>query len=88
MTADSTIDVAAGNQRRPRGTGGARADVEGAVTMTGATGSRLVLVVLLAILASGCGVIGGIFKAGVWFGALLVILLLVVVIFIARKARR
>ena len=46
-------------------------------------------VVLLAIIgASGCAAIGGIFKAGVWSGVILVVLALVVVGGIAAALRR
>lgn len=49
--------------------------------------SALVLVLSAAAL-SGCAVIGGIFKAGVWVGILLVVALLVGVLWIAGKLRR
>jgi hypothetical protein len=47
----------------------------------------IVLVVLLAIAVSGCEVIGGIFKAGFWAGAIVVILIAAAVMFIVAKAR-
>lgn len=57
------------------------------VTMTRSTTSRLMLIVLLAVLASACGVIGGIFKAGFWAGAIIVILIVAVIGFVIVKAR-
>ena len=41
---------------------------------------RLMLVVLGALSAAGCELIGGIFKAGVWVGAIGVILLVVLLV--------
>jgi hypothetical protein len=49
--------------------------------------SRILLVVLLAIVASGCGVIGGIFKAGFWTGIVVVALIVIALVFVATKAR-
>jgi hypothetical protein len=48
---------------------------------------RLLLIVLLAVSAAGCELIGGIFKAGVWVGAIGVILVVVVLFWIVGKAR-
>ena len=48
---------------------------------------RIVLVVLLAVSAAGCELVGGIFKAGVWVGAIGVILVVVVVVWLVAKAR-
>ena len=39
--------------------------------------TRIALIVLLATSAAGCELIGGIFKAGVWVGAIAVILVVV-----------
>jgi uncharacterized membrane protein YkvI len=47
----------------------------------------LVLVVAASISASGCEAIGDIFKAGVWVGALFVVILIAIVGFIAAKIR-
>jgi hypothetical protein len=55
--------------------------------MTRSAAPRLLLLVLLAMAASGCSVIGGIFKAGVWAGVIVVVLILAVVMFIVGKAR-
>jgi hypothetical protein len=49
--------------------------------------SRLMALVVLGVSASGCEVIGGIFKAGVGVGALAVILIVVGVAFVVAKAR-
>lgn len=57
--------------------------------MTGSMSSRvmLLLLVVASVLASGCAVVGGIFKAGVWVGVIMVVLVLAVVMFIVGKAR-
>ena len=47
----------------------------------------LLLLKILAVVASGCSVIGGIFKAGVWVGALMVILIIMAILFIVAKTR-
>ena len=39
--------------------------------------TRLVLIVMLAVLAAGCSVVGGIFKAGFWVGIVLAALVVV-----------
>jgi uncharacterized membrane protein YkvI len=49
---------------------------------------RLFLIVLLAVAASGCDLIGGIFKAGVWVGAIVVILVVVLVVWLLGKVRK
>lgn len=43
------------------------------------------LFVLLLTLLSGCEVIGGIFKAGVWSGIIVVVLVIVVIIYLVGK---
>ncbi len=50
------------------------------------TSFLLLLVVLLSL--TGCEVIGGIFKAGVWVGILLVLVVLAGVFWIMGKLRR
>jgi len=46
--------------------------------------SAFLLVIVITILP-GCKVIGGIFKAGVWTGVLLIALVVAVIIFIISK---
>jgi hypothetical protein len=58
------------------------------MTMTRSAAGRLFLLLLLAMTASGCEIIGGIFKAGIWVGAIVVILIVVLVMWIAGKARK
>ena len=41
---------------------------------------RIMLIVLAAMSAAGCELIGGIFKAGVWVGAIAVILVVVLLV--------
>ena len=48
---------------------------------------QLMLLVLVAMTASGCELAGGIFKAGAWVGALAVILLIAIVGIVAAKIR-
>jgi hypothetical protein len=50
--------------------------------------TRLLLIVLLAVSAAGCELIGGIFKAGIWVGAIGIILIVVLIVFIFGKMRR
>ncbi len=45
------------------------------------------LVLLLAVVASGCSVIGGIFKAGFWTGIIVVVLIVAVLGFLVAKTR-
>jgi hypothetical protein len=45
------------------------------------------LVLLLAVVASGCSVIGGIFKAGFWTGIIVVVLIVAALLFLVAKAR-
>jgi len=47
----------------------------------------LALLVVSAMTLTGCEVIGGIFKAGMWTGVIAIVLVLVVVGFIAAKIR-
>ena len=53
------------------------------------TGSlaRIALLVFLGITAAGCELIGGIFKAGVWVGALGVILVVVLLVVAVGKMK-
>ena len=48
---------------------------------------RVMLIVLLAMSAAACELIGGIFKAGVWVGAIGVILVVVLLVVVVAKAR-
>ena len=49
---------------------------------------RIMLIVLLAVSAAGCELVGGIFKAGVWVGAIGIILVVVLVVVVVGKFRR
>ena len=46
------------------------------------------LLLLAVSILSGCQVIGGIFKAGVWVGILIVVAIIAVIIFIIRGASK
>ena len=50
--------------------------------------SLLTLLMILAISSAGCEVVGGIFKAGMWVGVIMVALILVVIFWIMGKMRR
>ena len=58
------------------------------MTMTSSAAARLFMILLLAVAASGCDIIGGIFKAGVWVGGLAVVLIVVLVLWIVGKVRK
>jgi len=49
--------------------------------------SRLFLIVLLAMTLTGCEVIGGIFKAGMWVGIVMAVLVVALIMWIFGKAR-
>jgi len=49
--------------------------------------ARIALLVFLGVTLAGCEVIGGIFKAGVWVGALAVIVTVVLVVFLIGKMK-
>lgn len=46
---------------------------------------QLLLLVVVALMLPGCAVVGGIFKAGAWVGALAVILVITIIGFLAVK---
>ena len=47
----------------------------------------IALVVLAAVSSAGCEAIAGIFKAGVWTGVVMVVVLIALVGFVAAKVR-
>jgi hypothetical protein len=49
--------------------------------------SRIALLVFLGVSAAGCELVGGIFKAGIWVGALGVILIVVLLVVGVSKMR-
>ena len=49
---------------------------------------RMYAIVLLAMATAGCEVIGGIFKAGMWTGGLLVVVVVALVLFAVLKMRK
>jgi len=51
-------------------------------------GLRLLLLLAATVVLGGCEVIGGIFKAGMFAGIFIVFLILLVILFVARKLRR
>ena len=50
--------------------------------------TRIALLALLGVTAAGCGVVGGIFKGGVWVGAIGVIVIVVLLVVIVGKFKR
>lgn len=50
--------------------------------------SRIALLIILGVSAAGCEVVGGIFKAGLWVGALGVIAVVVLLIVVVGKLKR
>ena len=50
--------------------------------------SRIALLVFLGLSTAGCELVGGIFKAGIWIGALGVILIVVLLVVGVAKMRR
>ena len=48
----------------------------------------LFVLVLVSLASAGCEVVGDIFKAGMWVGAIAVILVVAAVVAIARRIRR
>jgi ABC-type multidrug transport system permease subunit len=55
--------------------------------MTRSAVSRLLVMLLFAIVASGCGLAAGIFMAGFWAGIIVVVLMVVGIVFLVGKAR-
>ena len=49
---------------------------------------RLLLILIVALTVSGCSIAGGIFKAGLWVGAIAGLLVVVLIVWIVGKARR
>jgi hypothetical protein len=58
------------------------------MTLSRSAAARLFLVLMLAAAATGCEIIAGVFKAGVWVGAIIVILVVVLIVWIMGKARK
>ena len=50
--------------------------------------TRILFIVLLAVSTAGCELIGGIFKAGIWVGAIGVVLIVVLLVVVVGKFRR
>ena len=49
--------------------------------------SRIALLVFLGVSLAGCEVVGGIFKAGFWVGAVAVVVIVLVLVFVVGKFR-
>lgn len=57
------------------------------MALTRSTHARLVLILLLAVVGSGCSVMGGTFKAGFWSGIIVVVLIVVARMFLVGRIR-
>ncbi|MEP6592800.1 MAG: phosphatidate cytidylyltransferase [Acidobacteriota bacterium] len=59
------------------------------MSVSGSTPSPALMLLLLvsAVLLSGCALVGGIFKAGLWVGVIAVVIVVAVVMLIVGKAR-
>ena len=55
---------------------------------TRSVASQVFLLLVLAFAASGCRLVGGIFKAGFWSGIILVVVIAVGLMFLVTKMRR
>jgi hypothetical protein len=49
--------------------------------------ARIALLVSMGVSLAGCEVVGGIFKAGAWVGAIGVVIVVVLLIFVVGKMR-
>lgn len=49
--------------------------------------TRLLLVVLLAVITAGCELVGDIFQAGMWVGVIMVVLAVGLVLWLIGKVR-
>jgi len=49
--------------------------------------SRIALLVMIGVTAAGCEVVGGIFKAGFWVGAVAVIAVVLLLVFVVTKVK-
>jgi hypothetical protein len=59
------------------------------MVLTRSISSRLFLLLFLVACASasGCHVVGGIFKAGLWVGIIMAVIVVALVMFVVNKAR-
>jgi hypothetical protein len=49
---------------------------------------KLFLPLMTLFLLSGCSVVGGIFKAGVWVGVLVVVVIIVIILLLVNRSRK
>ena len=56
--------------------------------LTSSSLARIALLVFLGVSLAGCEVVGGIFKAGIWVGAIGVVLIVVLLVVIVGKFKR
>lgn len=48
----------------------------------------MMFAVVVGVTASGCGVIEGIFKAGIWIGIIIVVVIVLIIGMVVRKVRK
>jgi hypothetical protein len=58
------------------------------MTLTKKHLSLLALLMVVAVSSAGCGLVEGIFKAGLWVGVILVTIVVVAIFWIIGKMRR
>jgi hypothetical protein len=58
------------------------------MTLTRNNLSLLALLLVLTVASGGCEIVGGIFRAGLWVGIILVTILVVAVLWLVGKLRR
>lgn len=58
------------------------------MTLTRKNLSLLALLLVLTVASGGCELVEGIFKAGLWVGAILVVIVVVAIFWIIGKLRR
>ena len=52
------------------------------------TGKTLLLLTALVVFLSSCSAIAGIFKAGIWFGVIGVVVIVAIIFWLINKARK
>lgn len=58
------------------------------MTMTRGVVVRLHLLLALVLMSAGCEVVAGIFKAGLWVGLILTLIVVAIIVWVIGKFRR
>lgn len=56
--------------------------------MTRSVMVRLHLLLMLVLMSAGCEVVGGIFKAGLWVGLIMTLIVVAIIVWVIGKFRR